>query len=125
MPAVLEAAGGDRGRARPARPVRPGGRPGGDAGHAYRTQTVDGASLLESWRAEASWLGWGPEELDRLLTEAPHERAELGGARGLVLVRRTGRSGLTETDGIFTRHQVSQAVVALLPPDHNRARSMR
>jgi conjugative relaxase-like TrwC/TraI family protein len=79
---------------------------------------VDAEVLQAEWRRAAAGLGWGPAELDALLAQAPVRTAEPAGMVALPadrvgFVAEVARR-LTDTDGVFTRHDVTQTVAGLL-----------
>jgi conjugative relaxase-like TrwC/TraI family protein len=75
-------------------------------------QPIDPAGLDADWREQAVALGWGPGELDRLLSAAPapEVRRDIGGVPVAAVVDR-----LVEQDSTFTRHDAVRAVAALQP----------
>ena len=74
---------------------------------------VDAAGIVTRWQQEAEAAGWGEAELDRLLASvtpskvSPEMNVDL-------LVALVG-DGLIGSDSTFTRHEVAQAVAAVLP----------
>jgi conjugative relaxase-like TrwC/TraI family protein len=73
---------------------------------------VDAEGIVTRWRQEAEAAGWGEAELDRLLASVSHslpEATHIERLVGLVCDRLIG------SDSTFTRHEVAQAVAAVLP----------
>jgi conjugative relaxase-like TrwC/TraI family protein len=79
---------------------------------------VDAEVLQVEWRQAAAGLGWGPADLDALLAQTP-TRTTGPDAVVALPVDRIGfvaqvAGRLTDTDGVFTRHDVTQTVAGLL-----------
>lgn len=74
---------------------------------------VDADGIVPRWQQEAQTAGWGQAELDVLLASVPHD----GGVEKMGIDRLVAQVGdrLIGSDSTFTRHEVAQAVAAVLP----------
>jgi len=74
---------------------------------------VDAEGIVPRWQQEAETAGWGQAELDVLLASVPHD----GGVEEMDVDRLVALVGdrLIGSDSTFTRHEVAQAVAAVLP----------
>ncbi len=90
---------------------------------------VDGESLYQRWQDEAAAVGYGPDDLDRLLSQCvgtvEPNTISLGAHHGddPLVERNVGRGEFAETvaealinhDSTFTRHDVIAAIASRLP----------
>ncbi|MGD9998747.1 MAG: MobF family relaxase, partial [Ilumatobacteraceae bacterium] len=74
---------------------------------------IDAEDIVTRWQQEAETAGWGPADLDILLESVPHDGVveEIDVDRLVSLVG----DRLIGSDSTFTRHEVGQAVAAVLP----------
>ena len=74
---------------------------------------VDAQGIVVRWQQEAEAAGWGQAELDILLTSAP--RPAVVEERSVDQLVAVVGDRLIGSDSTFTRHEVAQAVAAVLP----------
>jgi conjugative relaxase-like TrwC/TraI family protein len=74
---------------------------------------VDAEGIVVRWQQEAEAAGWGQAELDILITSAP--RPAVVEERSIDQLVAVVGDRLIRSDSTFTRHEVAQAVAAVLP----------
>ena len=83
---------------------------------------IDATTLDDSWQAQAIQLGWGSDDLDRLLA-APHEAETFAAAKlGEPALVDTVITQLLSAEGTFSRHDVVRAAAATLPRSQSNGR---